>query len=107
MTFLHLYTNINDYICVKFGSLQVSVCVMPTLTSLAVALYIVKVVSTHRKKLAEGLLHYYLKIVKILAVLANLQRKHNITSLSAAASAKSEAPVIIFRLDSIITTTKI
>ncbi|KHJ88634.1 hypothetical protein OESDEN_11570 [Oesophagostomum dentatum] len=32
---------------------SVSVCVMPTLTSLAVALYIVKVVSSHRKKLAE------------------------------------------------------
>ncbi|KAL6724480.1 hypothetical protein Aduo_019367 [Ancylostoma duodenale] len=32
---------------------SVSVCVMPTLTSLAVALYILKVVSTHRKKLAE------------------------------------------------------
>ncbi|ETN85013.1 hypothetical protein NECAME_01575 [Necator americanus] len=32
---------------------SISVCVMPTLTSLAVALYIVKVVSTHRKKLAE------------------------------------------------------
>ncbi|VDM77609.1 unnamed protein product [Strongylus vulgaris] len=32
---------------------SVSVCVVPTLTSLAVALYIVKVVSTHRKKLAE------------------------------------------------------
>ncbi|VDP44976.1 unnamed protein product [Heligmosomoides polygyrus] len=32
---------------------SVSVCVVPTLTSLAVALYIVKVVSSHRKKLAE------------------------------------------------------
>ncbi|KAK5972750.1 AEX-2 neuropeptide Receptor, partial [Trichostrongylus colubriformis] len=34
---------------------SVSVCVVPTLTSLAVALYIVKVVTSHRKKLAEGL----------------------------------------------------
>ncbi|XGW35425.1 hypothetical protein V3C99_018998 [Haemonchus contortus] len=32
---------------------SVSVCVMPTLTSLTVALYIVKVVTSHRKKLAE------------------------------------------------------
>ncbi|WKY15287.1 hypothetical protein Q1695_000625 [Nippostrongylus brasiliensis] len=32
---------------------SVSVCIVPTLTSLAVALYIVKVVTSHRKKLAE------------------------------------------------------
>ncbi|KAE9413936.1 hypothetical protein Angca_001768, partial [Angiostrongylus cantonensis] len=41
------------YLLFSVAKLQVSVCVMPTLTSLIVAIYIVKIVSSHRKRSSE------------------------------------------------------